>query len=102
MVMREGFRRRLGLQRFYVDMMIYGYVNKKTFEDIIRRPIPPPVVEPEESEKGDEEMEEDGSGQEAEGGNEDVVMEEEPATERPSPRVLFRGGERPQLRPRQP
>ena len=83
-------------------MMIYGYVNKKTFEDIIRMPIPPPVMEPEESEEGDEEMEEDGSGQEAEGENEDVVMEEEPATVRPPPRVLFRGGERPQLRPRQP
>lgn len=104
LVMREGFRRKLGLQRFYVDMMVYGYVNKKTFEDIIRRPLPPPVVEPEESEEGEDEIEEEGSSADdmKDDEDKDVVMGDEPTTVQPPPRVLFRGGERPQLRPRQP
>ena len=103
LVMREGFRRKLGLQRFYVDMMVYGYVNKKTFEDIVRRPPLPPVVEPEESEESDDETEEEGShGDDTKNDeDEDVVMEDEPTAVEPPPRVFFRGGERPQLRPRQ-
>ena len=104
LVLREAFKRKLGLHRFYVDMMIYGYVNKKTFEDIVRRPPPPLVVEPEETEEGDSGTEEEGSQgndmKDDEG--EDVVMGEEPTTVEPPPQVLFRGGQRPQLRPRQP
>ena len=34
LVMREAVKRRLNLQNYYVDMMIYGYVNKKNFQDI--------------------------------------------------------------------
>ena len=34
LVMREAVKRKLNLQNHYVDMMIYGYVNKKTFQDI--------------------------------------------------------------------
>ena len=34
LVMREAVKRKLNLQNYYVDMMIYGYVNKKTFQDI--------------------------------------------------------------------
>ena len=119
LVMREAFRRKLGLQRFYVDMMVYGYINKKTFEDIIRKP-PPPLEDPEETEEGDNETEADPQGKgspeddmkddedededegEDEGEDEDVVMGDEPTTVEPPPRFLFRGGQRPQLRPRQP
>lgn len=39
LVMRESIRRKLNLQSHYVDMMIYGYMNKKTFEDV-RAPVP--------------------------------------------------------------
>ena len=108
LVMREAFKRKLGLQRFYVDMMVYGYINKKTFEDIIRRP-PPPVEVSEETDEDDNETEadpqEEGDGMrddKDEGENEDVVMGDEPTTVAPPPQVLFRGGQRPQLRPRQP
>lgn len=110
LVTREAFRRKLGLQRFYVDMMVYGYINKKTFEDIIRKP-PPPAEDP-EAEEGDNEtevdQEEEGSPEDDmtddddEGEDEDVVMANEPTTMEPPPRFVFRGGQRPQLRPRQP
>lgn len=33
LVMREGVRRRLRMQDKYVDMMLYGFVDKRTFED---------------------------------------------------------------------
>ena len=42
LVMRESIRRKLNLQNSYVDMMIYGYINKKTWTDV-RTPIPAPV-----------------------------------------------------------
>lgn len=31
---REAVRRRLTLQHHYIDMMLYGYVNKRTFQDV--------------------------------------------------------------------
>ena len=34
LIAREAVRRRLNLQDHYVDMMLYGYINKRTFEDI--------------------------------------------------------------------
>lgn len=37
LVMREAVKRKLNLQNYYIDMMIYGYINKKTFQDIRRR-----------------------------------------------------------------
>ncbi|KAL9634670.1 MAG: hypothetical protein Q9164_003954 [Protoblastenia rupestris] len=39
LVAREAIRRRLNLQNYYLDMMLYGYINKKTWEDI-RVPYP--------------------------------------------------------------
>ena len=38
LVMREAIKRKLDLQNYYVDMIIYGYINKKTFQDI-RTPV---------------------------------------------------------------
>ena len=35
LVMGEGIRRRLKLQNHYVSMMLWGYINKRTFEDIM-------------------------------------------------------------------
>lgn len=49
LVMRESVKRKLNLQNYYVDMMLYGYINKKTFQDI-RTPVP----------KQEDEAEEDG------------------------------------------
>ncbi len=49
LIMLEALRRRLNLQNHYVDMMIYGYVNKKTWEDI-KRPVAPPDPNEEETE----------------------------------------------------
>ena len=34
LVMREAVKRKLNLQIYYVDMMLYGYIDKKTFQDI--------------------------------------------------------------------
>ena len=112
LVMREAFKRKLGLQRFYMDMMVYGYINKKTFEDIIRKP-PPPVEQLVAAEEGDNETEQDSEEEEGSRGDdmeddedggedEDVVMADAPTTVEPPPRFVFRGGQRPQLRPRQP
>lgn len=39
LVMREAVKRKLNLQNYYVDMMIYGYINKKNFQDV-RTPMP--------------------------------------------------------------
>ena len=102
LVMREAFRRKLGLQRFYVDMMVYGYINKKTFQDIIRNPPPPPVEETEGDNETEVDPEEGGSPEDDMRDDEDVVMADGPTTVEPPPRFVFRGGQRPQLRPRQP
>lgn len=48
----------MNLQNHYVDMMVYGYVDKKTWEDI-RRPAPQPELQVEESETDDDD---DGEG----------------------------------------
>ncbi|KAK4697004.1 hypothetical protein P7C71_g1011, partial [Lecanoromycetidae sp. Uapishka_2] len=57
LVMLEGLRRKLNLQNLYVDMMLYGYVNKRTWEDI-KRPVPPPEPKVEETEdEGEEDWE---------------------------------------------
>ena len=34
LIMREGIRRKMDLHKRYLDMMLWGYVDKKTFEDI--------------------------------------------------------------------
>ena len=34
LVMRETVRRGLGMEKHYLDMMLHGYVNKKTWEDV--------------------------------------------------------------------
>ncbi len=34
LVMREGVRRGLGLERYYMDMVLHGYVDKNTWEDV--------------------------------------------------------------------
>ena len=49
LVMREAVKRRLNFQKYYLDMMIYGYINKTTFQDI-RTPM----------RKQEDEAEEDG------------------------------------------
>ena len=56
LIMREAIRRKLNLQQHYVDMMIYGYINKKTFQDV-RTTMPAPV---ENVESEDESSEDDG------------------------------------------
>lgn len=47
LVMREGVKRKLNLQNYYVDMMLYGYINKTTFQDVRTR-IPKQQDETEE------------------------------------------------------
>jgi hypothetical protein len=39
LVMKEGIRRQLGLQECYIDMMRYGYIDSKTYQDIKRKPV---------------------------------------------------------------
>ena len=65
LVMKEGIRRRLGLQGCYVDMMCFGYIDRKTFQDVRRKPVVEEMVEE------DEESESEGEGEsESEGGRE--------------------------------
>lgn len=59
LVMREAVKRRLNLQNYYVDMMIYGYIDKKTFQDI-RTPMQ--TREDEAEEDGDDDTSSDGDG----------------------------------------
>lgn len=66
LVMREGIKRRLNLQRHYLDMMIYGYINKKTFKDI-PTPMPQHVEEAEEDDSDSVEGEESAEEQEGDG-----------------------------------
>ncbi|CAD6577733.1 MAG: hypothetical protein ASARMPREDX12_008479 [Alectoria sarmentosa] len=71
LVMREAVKRRLNLQDHYVDMMIYGYINKKTFQDI-RTPMPKQEDEIEEDSGDDkssenEEANQSGFGPDTEG-----------------------------------
>ena len=58
LVKREAVRRELNLQNYYVDMMIYGYINKKTFEDI-RTPMQETQDEAEEESDEDTSSDED-------------------------------------------
>ena len=60
LVMREAVKRKLNLQNYYVDMMIYGYINKKTFQDI-RTPM-----QAEQGEAEEESEEETSSGEDEE------------------------------------
>ncbi|MCJ1359986.1 MAG: hypothetical protein MMC33_009989 [Icmadophila ericetorum] len=39
LVMREAARRRLDMQSRYLDMMLWGFVDKKTFRDVPSRPV---------------------------------------------------------------
>lgn len=52
LVMREAVKRKLNLQNYYVDMMLYGYINKKTFQDIRTR-MPKQEDETEEDSEDD-------------------------------------------------
>ena len=58
LVMREGVRRRLGMQACWVDMMCFGYIDPKTFEDIKQKP----VVEEKAEDEDSEDKSESGSG----------------------------------------
>ena len=56
LVMREAIRRKLNMQYNYVDMMIFGYINKKSWQDI-RTPMPESIGE---SDSGVEESDDGG------------------------------------------
>ena len=58
LISREAIRRDLKLQNYYVDMMIYGYINKQTWEDNLR---PEQRAERERLERADRVEEEDES-----------------------------------------
>ena len=58
LVMREAVRRKLNLQNHYVDMMIYGYINKKTWTDIMTAiPVPEEDADADEEDSTDDEKE---------------------------------------------
>ncbi|KAL9100967.1 MAG: hypothetical protein Q9163_003731, partial [Psora crenata] len=56
LIAREAIRRRLHLEKYYLDMMIYGYINKKTWEDIWTPMRPPGFADSEE--RTDDEVDE--------------------------------------------
>ena len=58
LVMREAVKRKLNLQNHYIDMMIYGYINNKTFQDI-RTPMPKQEDTAEEDASSEEDEDED-------------------------------------------
>ena len=61
LVMREAVKRKLNLQYYYVDMIIYGYIDKKTFQDI-RTPMLKQEDEDEVDGKDDTSSDEDENG----------------------------------------
>lgn len=60
LVMREAVKRKLNLEKHYVDMMIYGYINKSTWQDI-RTPVVEPEPEPESEDDDEDDSEEEGT-----------------------------------------
>lgn len=58
LVLREAVKRKLNLHTQYVEMMIYGFIDKDTYEDV-RTPMPPQVEEMSSEDSGDEEVEEE-------------------------------------------
>ncbi|MCJ1465795.1 hypothetical protein MMC07_004414 [Pseudocyphellaria aurata] len=69
LVMSEAIRRGLDIHEHYLDMFLYGYVNKTTFEDVWHTEGPPDNDETEDevesaSEVDENEMEESKSGME--------------------------------------
>ena len=58
LVMREAVKRKLNLQNYYIDMMIYGYIDKKTFQDI-RTPMREQEDEAEDDGEDDTSSDED-------------------------------------------
>lgn len=60
LVMKEGIRRRLGLQGCYVDMMCFGYIDRKTFQDVRRKPVVEEKVEEDEESESEREGESEG------------------------------------------
>ena len=70
LVMREAIKRKLNLHSFYVDMIIFGYIDKKTFQDI-RTPMRKQEDESEEdgeddtNSEGDEDMDQNSLGPDA-------------------------------------
>ena len=56
LVMQEGLRRGLQIEKHYLDMMLYGYIDLETFENI---PVQPEEMEVEDS--SDEESMHDGA-----------------------------------------
>ena len=61
LVAREAVRRNLHLQNYYIDMMLYGYINKRTWEDIWT-PVPQPMDSDGSDEDGQGETEDGESG----------------------------------------
>ena len=41
LVMREAIRRDLDIHEYYLDMVLYGYVDKTTFQDVWHTEGPP-------------------------------------------------------------
>lgn len=58
LVMREAIRRGLDIHEHYLDMVVYGYINKSTYEDVWHTKGPPGDDESEEeaesADEGDE------------------------------------------------
>ena len=89
LVAREAIRRRLNLQNYYLDMMLYGYINKKTWEDI-RVPYPRRSGQKGEADGGGEgEKDERGKGDKDSGDD----WHDEGQTESSSPGREFFDGE---------
>ena len=75
LVVLEALRRRLNLQNHYVDMMLYGYVNKRTWEDI-KRPDKPAEPELLREETLDHEKYEDGDWESTSGSDSEESLEQ--------------------------
>lgn len=58
LVLREAVKRKLNLHSQYVEMMIYGFIDQDTWEDV-RTPIPQQVGEVHSEDSGDLEVEEE-------------------------------------------
>ena len=58
LVMREAIRRKMNMQQWYIEMLIWGYVHKQTFQDIWTpaKQAPKPKAEADSEEEEEEEQ----------------------------------------------
>ena len=62
LVMREAIRRKMNMQQWYIEMLIWGYVHKQTFQDVWTRVKSAPESEVDSDSEDEEDIGDKGKG----------------------------------------